>query len=406
MESGQVLYEGRFSHRNMLGAFRINRSRLESGIACGIGRMRLGDAFIWLNREFSAVRLRYNALRPHGWGRVARMAKAKISVQKSIVSGYWGLVLCLLFISVGCEPQATKVASGKSSYSGPYPIKAAVTVGMVADLVREIGGDQVSVRQLLGSRVDPHLYKPTRDAVQALTDADIVFYNGLLLEGKMAETLGRLGKTKPSIAVAERLAKTRLGETAAHDHPDPHVWMDVSMWSEVAQGIGDALSEFDSKNAEQYRQRVDVVRKKLNALHEYGLKQIACVPVEQRVLVTSHDAFRYFGKAYGIQVEAIQGISTESETGLQRVTDLVDLLVKRKIKAVFVESSVPPDSITALVEGAARRGHTVTIAAELFSDAMGAEGTYEGTYIGMMDHNLSSIARALGCESVPENGFR
>ncbi len=363
-------------------------------------------AFIWLNGEISAFRLRYNAHGARWHGRVARMAKATSSVQKSIGSGYPWLVFCLLWALAGCEPQTKNVASGNSTYSGPYPIKAAVTVGMVADLVREIGGEQVKVQQLLGSGVDPHLYKPTRDAVQALTDADIVFYNGLLLEGKMAETLGRLAKTKPSIAVAERLPKIRLGETGEHDHPDPHVWMDVSMWSEVAQAIGDAISEFDPSHAEQYRQRVEVVRKKLNALHEYGVKQIACVPKEQRVLVTSHDAFRYFGKAYGIQVEAIQGISTESEAGLQRVTDLVDLLVNRKIKAVFVESSVPPDSIAALVEGAARRGHKVTIAAELFSDAMGTEGTYEGTYIGMMDHNLSSIARALGCESVPEKGFR
>lgn len=312
--------------------------------------------------------------------------------------------------AVGCS-DSNKEADAKSAtaeFAGTHPIQATVTVGMVADLVREIGGEQVAVKQLLGSGVDPHLYKPTRDDVSALMKADIVFFNGLMLEGKMAETLHALARKKRSVAVAERLAPSRLGlptEAGASEHVDPHIWMDVSLWSDVAQVIGDELSQYDPEHAEAYQQRTKRMRSKLDALHQYGVQQIGSIPTDQRVLVTSHDAFRYFGKAYAIEVMAIQGISTESEAGLQRVNDLVDMLVSRKVKAVFVESSVPRESIEALLLGAKSRGHEVTIAAELYSDAMG-DDDYTGTYIGMMDHNLTSIARALGSSAVPEGGFR
>ncbi len=299
--------------------------------------------------------------------------------------------------------------SAKAEFAGTYPIQATVTVGMVADLVREIGGEQVAVKQLLRSGVDPHLYKPTRDDVSALMKADIVFFNGLLLEGKMAETLHALARKKKSVAVAERLASERLGlpttVSGSSEHVDPHIWMDVSLWSEVAQVIGDELSLYDPPHAEAYRERTKKMRSKLDALHQYGVQQIGNIPDDQRVLVTSHDAFRYFGKAYNIEVMAIQGISTESEAGLQRVNELVDMLVSRKVRAVFVESSVPRESIEALLLGAKSRGHQVTIAAELYSDAMGND-KYTGTYIGMMDHNLTSIAKALGSSTVPEGGFR
>ena len=314
-----------------------------------------------------------------------------------------------LFSILGCgdSKQASKrVATFTGQYEGKYPIRATVTVGMVADLVREIGGEHLEVTQLLGSTSDPHLYKPTRDDVNSLMKADIVFFNGLYLEGKMAETLQRLTEKKRSVAVAERLSAERLGNTTSgHEHPDPHVWMDVSLWSEVAQAIGDELSEYDPAHKEDYIMRTQGLRNKLDALHQYGVEQIAGIPKDQRLLVTSHDAFRYFGRAYGIEVEAIQGISTESEAGLQRMNELVDMLVDRKVKAVFVESSVPKESIESLLLGAQNRGHKVTIAAELYSDAMGDSDKDEGTYIGMMDHNLSSIARALGSETVPEGGF-
>lgn len=311
----------------------------------------------------------------------------------------------LLWIAPGCKDAASS-GSASGPYKGPYPIQATATVGMVADLVREVGGSEVQVKQLLGSGVDPHLYKPTRDDVQAILSSDVVFYNGLLLEGKMAETLERLGKTKPTCAVAAGLKLPDDIVGADLNHPDPHVWMDVSLWSEAAQVTGDFLQRYDPPHAEQYAARTQALRERLDQLHAYGKTVMGAIPEKSRVLITSHDAFRYFGRAYGMEVEAIQGISTDSEAGLQRINQLVDLLVERKIEAVFVESSVPKESIEALLEGARSRGHQVKIGGELYSDAMGPDGTYEGTYIGMMDHNVTTIARALGSTNVPEDGFK
>lgn len=232
-------------------------------------------------------------------------------------------------------------------------------------------------------------------------------YNGLLLEGKMAEVLDRFAKEKPCIPVASELKlPPELVATQDSHHPDPHVWMDVSLWAQAAVRVRDALSEFDPDHASDYAARAATLRSKLDALHAYGRTVMAGIPSEKRVLITSHDAFRYFGHAYGLEVQAVQGISTESEAGLKRINSLVDLLVDRKIEAVFIESSVPKESIESLLEGAAARGRQVKIGGELFSDAMGSDGTYEGTYIGMMDHNLTQIARALGSTSVPEGGFK
>ena len=247
-----------------------------------------------------------------------------------------------LFNFLGCRDSkqaSKKVATFTGQYQGKYPIRATVTVGMVADLVREIGGEQLEVTQLLGPTIDPHLYKPSRDDVNLLMKADIVFFNGLFLEGKMAETLQRLSEKKRSVAVAERLSAERLGNSVSgHEHPDPHVWMDVSLWSDVAQVVGDELCEYDPANKEDYLKRTQTLRAKLDSLHQYGVKQIASIPKDQRVLVTSHDAFRYFGRAYGIDVEAIQGISTESEAGLQRMNELVDEV--RKIEPRFESKKI------------------------------------------------------------------
>lgn len=297
-----------------------------------------------------------------------------------------------------------KTTSANATYSGAYPIKATVTVGMVADLVREIGGDHVKVTQLMGSAVDPHLHKPSRDDVQAIAVSDAVFCNGLMLEGKMAEALEMSAQSRPTCVVGSQLELPKDIVGADPHHPDPHVWMDVSLWSQAAEVVGKFLQTFDPKHAEEYAQRTKDLRAKLDKLHAYGQQIMATIPAERRVLITSHDAFRYFGKAYGLEVQAIQGISTESEAGLQRINELVDLLVSRKVEAVFVESSVPKKSIEALMEGARSRGQTVKIGGELYSDAMGTNGSYEGTYIGMMDHNLTTIARALGATGVPAVG--
>ena len=320
------------------------------------------------------------------------------------------LSLILLFALVaGCNTNSSSTTNGDATspvtYQGDYPLHSAATVGMVADIVRQIGGEHVTVTQICGPGVDPHLYKATRDDVQELSSADIIFYSGLMLEGKLSDTLIKMARKRPVVAVTEVIDESILLEPEEMEgHYDPHVWMDVSAWSKCVEAVTGALSEFDPSHADQYQQNAKSLLEKLNALHEYGLKAIGSIPKSSRVLVTSHDAFNYLGRAYGLDVQGVQGISTESEAGLQRVNELVDMLVTKDVRAVFIESSVPRKSIDALVEGARAKGHEVVIGGELFSDAMGEDGTYEGTYIGMLDHNITTVTRALGGEA-PEKGL-
>jgi manganese/zinc/iron transport system substrate-binding protein len=230
----------------------------------------------------------------------------------------------------------------------------------------------------------------------------------LMLEGKMQDSLTRLekDKTKWPIAVTEHLdEKTLIEPSDSHGHPDPHVWMDVSVWKSAAETVEGALAQFDPKHAEEYRKRGEEYRNRLQALHDYGKRTISTIPHDQRVLITSHDAFSYFGRAYGLRVYGVQGISTDSEAGLQQINALVDQIVKKGVKAVFIESSVPRKNIEALVGGAKARGHEVTIGGELYSDAMGPAGTYEGTYEGMLDHNITTVTSGLGGR-VPPGGMQ
>jgi manganese/zinc/iron transport system substrate-binding protein len=287
-----------------------------------------------------------------------------------------------------------------------YPYRIVATVGMVADIVREVAGDKAGVQSLMGAGVDPHLYKATRDDVVDLQAADFVFYSGLMLEGRMGDVLVKLSRSKPVVAVTEKLPEEYLLEPDNFGgHFDPHVWMDVSAWSKCVEVVGDALAGYDPQNETAYRERVNQYKAKLAALHEYGKNVIASIPANSRVLVTSHDAFNYLGRAYGLEVAGVQGISTESEAGLQRINGLVDMLVEKKVQAVFIETSVSAKSIQALIEGARSRNHNVKIGGELFSDAMGEAGTYEGSYEGMLDHNFTVITRALGGDA-PERGFQ
>ncbi|MFN8705182.1 MAG: metal ABC transporter solute-binding protein, Zn/Mn family [Planctomyces sp.] len=324
------------------------------------------------------------------------------------VTALFYAVLC--FLLIGCSGGADSGnAPNTTTPEGPSAakkkIKVLATVGMVADPVRQIGGDRVEVTQLMSAGVDPHLYQGNRDDVQAILDADVCFASGLMLEGRMNQTLQALSKRKPIFSVADlAVASGRLTALSAEAHPDPHLWMDVASWMVCAETIYDRLSEQDAEHSAEYHKRWNSYREELSQLHDYGLQCIGSIPEESRIMITSHDAFSYFGKAYGIEVLGVQGISTDSEAGLQRINSLVDLLVERSVAAVFVESSVPPKNIQALIDGAASRGKQIRIGGELFSDAMGAEGTYEGTYIGMMDHNITVITRALG-GTAPEKGL-
>ena len=265
-----------------------------------------------------------------------------------------------------------------------YPYRVTATTGMVADIVRQVAGDRGEVRSIIGEGVDPHLYVPTRSDVASLIDADIVFYSGLLLEGKMTDTLIKVASSvRPVHSVTELVDESALlapDEFAGHF--DPHLWMDVSGWMQAVDAVTGALAEFDPSAADGYRKRAAGYRAGLAELHDYALRVVGSIPERQRILVTAHDAFNYFGRAYGLEVEGIQGMSTESEAGLDRINRLVDLLVTRQVGAVFVETTIAERNVRALIEGAAARGHTVVVGGELFSDAMGQPGTYEGTYVG------------------------
>lgn len=283
------------------------------------------------------------------------------------------------------------------------PLRVVCTTAMVADLVKNVAGSRAEVVSLVGEGVDPHLYKPTRDDVAKMLGADVVFYNGLMLEGRMEETFKKLAaKGKPVCAVASSLPQERL--ISQHGHADPHVWMDPILWAECIGVVRDALASADPGGADEFMANAARYGAELQALDAYVKRVIATIPEEKRVLVTAHDAFQYFSRATGLQVMGIQGISTESEAGVADINRLVDEVVRRKIPAIFVESSVPDKNVRAVIEGAAARGVNVAKGGELFSDAMGHAGSYEGTYIGMLDHNATTIARGLGGEA-PARGM-
>jgi manganese/zinc/iron transport system substrate-binding protein len=263
------------------------------------------------------------------------------------------------------------------------------------------------VEGIIGEGIDPHLYKPTRGDVIKLNQADVVFYNGLLLEGRMTDVLISVAsKGKLVKAVTEAILEETdylLEKDDGSAYTDPHVWMDVSGWLRAIAVVAETLAAYDPENAESYRSKATVYADQLEALDAYAKVAISTIPKSQRVLVTAHDAFQYLGRAYSIEVRGIQGMSTESEAGVRDLEDLVDFIVERQIPAVFIESSVADKNVRALVEGARARGHAVIIGGSLFSDAMGKAGTYEGTYIGMIDRNITTITNALGGHAA---GFR
>ena len=285
--------------------------------------------------------------------------------------------LLMLFLLSSCRKAGEAFISEPTS----NPIPITVTTGMIADVVREIGGDQVKVTGLIGEGSDPHLYKPTRSDLVALSEADLVFFNGLKLEGKMESTLGKMAARKNVVAVTGEIEKDPNYLLDSDDHHDPHVWMDVKAWQKAASAITNTLAKFDPENAESYQENLSNYLMELTELDTYARKTLTTIPQKQRVLVTAHDAFGYLGRAYGIEVKGIQGISTESEAGVKDIEDLVNFLVENKVPAVFIESSVSDQNVKALLEGAKAKGHQVRIGGELFSDAMGPTGSYEGTYM-------------------------
>jgi manganese/zinc/iron transport system substrate-binding protein len=279
---------------------------------------------------------------------------------------------------------------------GGRVIQVVTTTGQVADLVASVGGARVEVRSLMGPGIDPHQYKASARDVERLRQADVVFYSGLHLESKLADVLERLGDTKTVVPVTEGIPESRLispaGFQGAHD---PHVWFDASLWRLTIPVVADNLADLDPGHAAQFQARALAYAASLDSLHAYAARQFATIPEQQRVMITAHDAFNYLGRAYGLQVRGLQGISTASEAGTRDVQELAVFIAERRIPALFVETSVSPRAVNAVREAVRARGFEVIIGGSIYSDALGDPGTPVGTYVGMFRHNIDTITSAL-----------
>lgn len=276
-------------------------------------------------------------------------------------------------------------------------INIVATTGMIADIVVNVGGERVQVEALMGPGVDPHLYKPTASDVTKLENADVVFYNGLHLEGRMAEVFEKMVEAgSATFAVAAEVDPKLLLDSPQYEGQyDPHIWFDVTLWKFAVEKVAKELIALDPASSAVYEANAAAYLAQLDELDRYVRAQIASLPEGARVLVTAHDAFGYFGAQYGMEVRGLQGTSTAAEAGAADVQDLAAFLVERQIKAIFVESSVPPATIEAVQKATQAQGWDVQIGGQLFSDAMGQAGTPAGTYIGMVTHNVDTIVSAL-----------
>lgn len=296
------------------------------------------------------------------------------------------MVLSLSFLLFGCSAETEGEKEGI----------VVATTGQIADAIKVISGDHLQVSALMGPGVDPHLYKATQSDLSKLDKAEVIFYNGLHLEGQMLDIFEQMAKDKTVLAVGETLDEKQLlaSDTDAMLH-DPHIWFDIELWKGVVRAISTQLQEEYPEFKADFQTNEAAYLKKLADLQSYAEKRVNEIPQQQRILVTAHDAFNYFGRSQGFEVRGLQGLSTDSEYGVKDVQEMVDFLVENKIKALFIESSVSDKAMKAVIEGAKEKGHDIVIGGELFSDAMGAEGTTEGTYIGMYQHNIDTIVDAL-----------
>ena len=282
------------------------------------------------------------------------------------------------------------------------PLDAVATVGMVGDVVENVGGDCADVTTLMGPGVDPHLYKASAGDVRTLQDADVIFYAGYALEGQLGEVLEGFGRRTPTVAVAERaVPEGELIETSSAYGVDPHLWMDVALWENITDVVAEELSTLRPDCAEEMRARADAYKAELTALDDWVQASLATIPEAQRALVTAHDAFAYYGRAYGLEVVAVQGISTQAEAGLTDIREVADAVAERRVPALFVETSINPRTIEAVRSAVRDRGFEVALGGALFSDAFGEAGTPEGTYIGMIVSNTRTVTEALGGTSPP-----
>lgn len=305
-----------------------------------------------------------------------------------------GLLLVLLILAACGTPIAA--TGGVGIDFSARTIQVVATTGQVADVVRNVGGQRVVVTALMGPGVDPHLYKASAGDVMTIQRADAVFYSGLHLEGRMVEIFERLARTKPTFAVTDLMPVDRLRRPPEFAGAyDPHVWFDPTLWSFTVDSVAQHLSELDPQSAATYSANAASYKAQIAELDSYARQELSKIPPQTRVLITAHDAFGYFGVHYGLEVRGLQGISTASEAGAADVQGLATFIAERNISAIFVESSVPQATIEAVQAAVRARGKEVAIGGQLFSDALGAAGTPEGTYIGMFKANVDTISRAL-----------
>jgi manganese/zinc/iron transport system substrate-binding protein len=314
---------------------------------------------------------------------------------KRVLGLFTALVLTTMAAS-GCGGLGEESSAG---FSSDGKIHVATTTNFITDLAETVGGDRVQVVGLMGPGVDPHLYRASAGDVETLRDADITFYNGLLLEAKMQDVLEEIGESKPAVAVTDGMPDERLlpapSGAPAEEEYDPHVWFDVSLWHYAVETVREELSAVDPDGAETYARNAEEYVAELKRLDAEVRADLQTIPAERRVLVTSHDAFRYLGRAYGVEVAAIQGISTAAEATTDDIERVATLVADRGVKAVFIESSVPRQTIEAVLAAVREQDHDTEIGGELFSDAAGAAGTPEGTYVGMVRANVRTLVVGL-----------
>lgn len=290
----------------------------------------------------------------------------------------------------------TIISCRNENKSTTEKLKIVTTTSMITDLVKNIGGDMVEINGLMGAGVDPHLYKASEGDVTKLYEADVIIYNGLHLEGKLVEVFEKMGSNKKTVSLGQSLdTKKLIGSEYFASNYDPHVWFNIQFFKQFCNTVTQTLAANDIKNADAFRENNILYQKKLDSLDTAVRASIASLPIEKRILVTAHDAFNYFGKEYGFKVVGLQGISTATEAGVQDVIRLSQFIIDNKVKAVFIESSVPRKTIEALQEAVLSKNHEVVIGGSLYSDALGNAGTIEGTYIGMFNANVKTIVTAL-----------
>ncbi|MGB0583146.1 MAG: metal ABC transporter solute-binding protein, Zn/Mn family [Limisphaerales bacterium] len=330
----------------------------------------------------------------------------RLAKSHQILTVFSALAVFFTACSPRTEQHSPAPSPSASRTALSYPFQIITTCGMVTDIVKQVAGDKANVQGLMGEGVDPHLYRPTRDDIEILTGADIIFYSGLMLEGRMGDTFAKMARSGiQSYAVTELLQEDYLMEPEEFDgHWDPHVWNDVRAWISAVTAVSKALGEFDPANAATYEANAKSYNEKLAELDAYAKKSIASIPEKQRVLITAHDAFGYFARAYGIKVMAAQGVTTISEAAISDINKLVNYIVEHDVKAIFVENIVSDRNLKAVIEGVQAKGKDIEIGGTLYSDAMGKPDTYEGSYIGMVDRNVTLITRKLG-GTAPENGM-